>query len=128
KFARIIHRNTPLPTSQSDVFYTYQDRQPRVEIDIYQGEQEDTRRNHRVGRFMIEGLAPVPAGNQLVVQFDLNLDGILHVTAREKATGLQKQVTIENALARFERDEREAAQERLERLWLPEESLAGAAD
>src|SRR5205085_3803769 len=118
KFARIVQRNSPLPTSKSDVFYTAQDRQPKVEIDIYQGESEDVRRNHRVGRFMVEGLAPVPAGNQLVVQFDLNLDGILHVTAREKATGLQKQVTIENALARFERDEREAAQERLQRLWL----------
>ena len=58
------------------------------------------------------------AGNQIVVQFDLNLDGILHVTAREKATGLQKQVRIENALARFEREERAAAQERLQRLWL----------
>src|SRR5438874_8986660 len=117
KFARIIHRNAPLPASRSDVFHTYRDRQTEVEIDIFQGESDDVRRNHRVGRFLVEGLAPVPAGNQILVQFDLNLDGILHVTAREKATGLQKQVTIENALARFEREERAAAQERLQRLW-----------
>jgi molecular chaperone DnaK len=110
-----------LPTSRSDVFHTYHDRQQEVEIDIYQGENEDVRRNHRVGRFLVQGLAPVPAGNQIVVQFDLNLDGILHVTAREKATGLQKQVTIENALARFEREERDAARERLQRLWLGSE-------
>src|SRR5258708_35760311 len=98
KFARIIQRNTPLPASRSDVFHTYRDRQTEVEINVYQGESEDVRRNHRVGRFMIEGLAPVPAGNQVVVQFDLNLDGVLKVKARERATGLQKQVTIENAL------------------------------
>src|SRR5206468_4760923 len=84
---------------------------------------DDVRRNHRVGRFLVQGLAPVPAGNQIVVQFDLNLDGILKVTARERATGLQKQVTIENALARFEREERDAARERLERLWLPDEDF-----
>jgi molecular chaperone DnaK len=66
---------------------------------------------------MIQGLAPVPAGNQLVVQLDLNLDGMLKVSARERATGLQKQVTIDNALARFEAEERDAAQERLDQLW-----------
>ncbi|HKB39762.1 MAG TPA: Hsp70 family protein [Gemmataceae bacterium] len=125
KFARIIQRNTPLPSSRSDVFHTYRDRQTEVEIDVYQGEADDVRRNHRVGRFLVQGLAPVPAGNQIVVQFDLNLDGILKVTARERATGLQKQVTIENALARFEREERDAARERLERLWLPDEDFDG---
>jgi molecular chaperone DnaK len=125
RFARIIERNTPLPTSQSDVFHTYRDRQTEVEIDVYQGESDDVRRNHRIGRFLVQGLAPVPAGNQILVQFDLDLNGILKVTSREKATGLQKQVTMENALARFERDEREAARERLQRLWLPEEGLGG---
>jgi molecular chaperone DnaK len=70
---------------------------------------------------MVQGLAAVAAGNPIVVQLDLNLDGMLKVSARERATGLQKQVVIENALARFERDERDAARERLERLWaLPE--------
>jgi molecular chaperone DnaK len=117
RFAPILHRNTPLPASRSEVFQTVYDRQREVEIDIYQGESEDIRRNHRVGKFMIQGLAPVPAGNQLVVQLDLNLDGMLKVSAREKATGLQKQVTIENALSRYELEERDAARERLDRLW-----------
>jgi molecular chaperone DnaK len=62
-------------------------------------------------------LANVPAGNQLVVQCDLNLDGMLKVTAKEKATGLNKQITIENALARFEGSELAEARERLDRLW-----------
>jgi molecular chaperone DnaK len=117
RFAPIIHRNTPLPASRSEVFSTVYDRQPGVEIDVYQGEHEDVRHNHPVGKFRIEGLAPVSAGNQIVVQLDLNLDGMLKVSAREKATGLQKQITIENALARYEREERDAARERLEELW-----------
>jgi molecular chaperone DnaK len=88
-----------------------------VDIDVYQGENEDVRLNHRIGRFLIQGLAPVPAGNQLVVQLDLNLDGMLKVSARERATGLQKEIVIENALARFEREERDAARQRLQHLW-----------
>src|SRR5262249_57439995 len=117
RFAPILHRNTPLPASRSEVFQTVYDRQREVEIDIYQGESEDIRQNHRVGKFMIQGLAPVPAGNQLVVQLDLNLDGMLKVSARERATGLQKQITIENALAQYEREERDSARERLDQLW-----------
>ena len=95
-----------LPASRSEVFHTYRDRQKEVEIDVYQGESDDVRRNPRVGKFMIQGLAPVEAGNPIVVQLDLNLDGMLKVSARERATGLQKQVVIENALAQFEADER----------------------
>jgi molecular chaperone DnaK len=117
RFAPIIRRNTPLPASRSEVFFTVVDNQPEVEVRVYQGESDDVRNNHRVGTFRIQGLARVPAGNQLVVQLDLNLDGILKVTARERATGLQKAITIENALAEFERDERAAARERLESLW-----------
>ncbi len=67
---------------------------------------------------MIQGLAPVEAGNPILVQLDLNLDGMLKVSARERATGLQKQVVIENALAQFERDERDEARDRLDRLWV----------
>jgi molecular chaperone DnaK len=119
RFAPIITRNTPLPVVRSEVFCTVADNQPRVEIDVYQGESSDVRRNHRVGKFFIEGLARVPAGNQLVVELNLNLDGVLKVSAREKTTGLVKQITIENAIARFAVEERQAAQQRLERLWGP---------
>ena len=116
-FAPIIPRNTPLPASQSEVFYTHRDDQTEVEIDVYQGEEEDVRRNHRVGRFLVENLSEVPAGNPIVVQLDLTLDGVLRVSARERLTGLQKQVTIQNALARFRREEKDLAQQRLNRLW-----------
>jgi molecular chaperone DnaK len=117
RFAPILHRNTPLPASRSEVFNTVHDNQREVEIDVYQGESDDVRHNHRVGRFMIQGLAKVPAGNQLVVQLDLNLDGMLKVSAREKATAVQKQVTIENPFATYQREERAVAQQRLDRLW-----------
>jgi molecular chaperone DnaK len=117
RFAPIVRRNSPLPAKQSEVFCTVGDSQPSVEIDVYQGESDDVRRNHRVGKFLIEGLARVPAGNQIVVQLDLTLDGTLKVSAREKATGLVKQVVIDNALARFAVEERDAAAERINRLW-----------
>jgi len=117
RFAPIIHRNTPLPASRSEVFHTVYDRQSEVEIDVYQGEAPDIRQNYPVGKFRIQGLAPVPAGNPLVVQLDLNLDGMLKVSARERATGLQKQVTIDNALARYESQERDVARQRLAQLW-----------
>jgi molecular chaperone DnaK len=103
------------------------DNQRQVEIEVYQGEDPDPRRNHRIGRFRIEGLAPVPAGNPLVVQLDLNLDGMLKVSAREKATGLQKQITIDNALARYEAEEHDAARERLDQLWDVADPSAEAA-
>jgi len=127
QFAPILHRNTALPASRSELFHTVSDHQEMVEIDVYQGDSQDVRHNHQVGNFIVEGLAPVPAGNQILVQLDLNLDGMLKVSARERATGLQKQVTIDNALARYEREERAGAQERLERLWLapPDESADG---
>jgi molecular chaperone DnaK len=127
RFAPIIRRNTPLPASRSEVFSTVYDRQPEVEIDVYQGENDDVRHNHGIGKFRIQGLAPVPAGNQLVVQLDLNLDGMLKVSARERATGLHKQITIENALAHYESEERDVARGRLEQLWgaAAEEDLEG---
>jgi molecular chaperone DnaK len=93
------------------------EHQPAVDIRVFQGENRDVRLNHRIGDFKIEGLGKFPAGNEIVVQFDLNLDGMLKVTAREKATGLNKQVTIENALSEFVRDERDDARARLNELW-----------
>jgi molecular chaperone DnaK len=126
-FAPILHRNAALPASRSEVFTTVYDEQEQVEIDVYQGEHEDVRHNHRVGKFMIGGLAKVPAGNQLIVQLDLNLDGMLKVNAKEKATGLQKSITIENALTRFEREEFDLARNRLEQMW-DDESPAEAEE
>jgi len=128
KFAAILRRNTPLPASSSEAFCTVRDHQPSVEIDVFQGESDDVRQNHRIGKFLIEGLAKAPAGNQIVVQLDLTLDGILKVSAREKSTGLVKQITIDNALARYALAERAGAQARLERMWSDLDALIPKED
>jgi molecular chaperone DnaK len=116
-YSRILHRNTPLPASRSEAFETLHDEQEAVEIEVFQGENDDLRFNHRIGQFRIEGLAKVPAGNLVTVQFDLSLDGILKATAREKATGLSKHVTIEGALKPFNAEQVRAAQDRISDLW-----------
>lgn len=116
-FSRIITRNTSLPASRSEAYQTAVDNQKTVEIEVYQGEDENARANILVGEFTVEGLASVPAGNEVLVHMNLSLDGILQVTATEKHTGLQRQVRIENAMARFQRDNRDQARERLAALF-----------
>ena len=106
KFVPVIHRNTPLPATRSEMFTTAYDRQEEVRISIYQGENEDVRHNQFIGEFLLEGLSEVDAGNEILVRFGLDLNGILKVTAEEHATGLQKQLTVENAVSRFRRQSR----------------------
>jgi molecular chaperone DnaK len=114
KFAPIIERNTPLPAARTEIFSTVADGQKAADIRVFQGEDEDTRHNAPVGEFLIEGLADVSAGNQIVVRLDLDLNGILKVTATERATGLARQVTIDNAMERFRKRHRTDAVDRLE--------------
>ncbi len=104
KFSPVIHRNTPLPATRSEMFSTAYDQQKEVMISIYQGEDKDVRGNQFIGEFLLEGLCEVDAGNEILVRFALDLNGILKVTAEEHDTGLQKQLTVENAVSRFRRD------------------------
>lgn len=117
RFSAIIDRNTALPASRSEVYFTAIDNQEEVEIDVYQGENPDVRDNHRVGRFLVQGLARVPSGNQIIVSFDLNLDGMLKVSAREKTTGLVKQVTLAGALQSHSAEGRALSRRRVEEAW-----------
>ena len=117
RFIAIVPRNTPLPANRSEQFHTMADGQDKVEIEVFQGEDPDVRNNHSIGKFMVEGLIPGPAGNPVLVQLNLTLDGMLKVSAKEKATGLTKQITIDNALARFDREEGVAARDRIDRMW-----------
>lgn len=105
-FVPIIERNTPLPASRSDLFGTVVDEQEQALITVFQGENRDVRHNEPVGEFRIEGLADVRRGNEILVRFDLDLDGILKVTARERATGLEKRLTIDNPVSRFRKRDR----------------------
>ena len=116
-FAPIIERNTPLPTTRTEIFSTVVDSQKGAEIRVFQGENEDTRYNTLVGEFKIEGLADVNAGNQIVVRLDLDISGILKVTATERITGLARRVTIDNAMERFRKQQRTDAVDRLEAIF-----------
>ncbi|MEI8373957.1 MAG: Hsp70 family protein [Planctomycetota bacterium] len=104
KFSPVIHRNTPLPATRSEMFTTAHDGQKAAMISVYQGENEDVQLNQFIGEFLLEGLASINAGNEILVRFALDLNGILKVTALEHDTGLQKQLTVENAVSRFRRD------------------------
>ena len=116
-FVPLIRKNTPIPVSKSEVFYTLQDDQDRVEVTVYQGEDPDALNNIDIGRFKVEGLSRVPAGNPIVISLSLDLNGILEVTAREKKSGLQRSITIGNAIARFEQDKLDAARSRVQSLF-----------
>ncbi len=92
---KLIERNTTIPTRKSEIFSTAEDNQSAVEVHVLQGERELARDNKSLGRFHLEGIAPAPRGlPQIEVTFDIDANGILHVTARDKATGREQQVTI----------------------------------
>jgi molecular chaperone DnaK len=92
---RLIERNTTIPTRKSEVFSTAEDSQPAVEIHVLQGERELARDNKSLGHFRLEGIAPAPRGiPQIEVTFDIDANGILSVTARDKATGREQKITI----------------------------------
>jgi molecular chaperone DnaK len=93
-FSPVIKRNTPLPVNKSERFYTLVDGQQAVDVRIYQGEESLAERNMFVGNFVVEGLEAVPAGNELILNLNLDLNGILKVTAEEKCTGLSKTVRM----------------------------------
>lgn len=94
----LINRNTTIPTSKSEVFSTASDNQPQVEIHVLQGEREFARDNKSLGRFILDGIAPAPRGvPQIEVTFNLDANGILNVTAKDKGTGKEQSITIQNS-------------------------------
>ncbi|HSH49222.1 MAG TPA: Hsp70 family protein [Halomonas sp.] len=115
-FIPLIRKNTPIPVTKSEAFYTFDDGQTTIDVFVYQGEDPDALNNTEIGSFRIEGLSDVPAGNVIITTFSLDVNGILHVTSREKRTGLEKHITIDNATARFEQEELSDARQRLSSL------------
>ena len=113
----IIHRNTPLPVTRTDKYYTAYPYQTAVQVEIYQGEDEDALKNILVGDFRVEGLRPMEALNEVLCRMSLDVDGILHVTAIEKETGKSKHITIARALQAKSPSEIAAARERLKTLY-----------
>jgi molecular chaperone DnaK len=95
---KLIDRNSTIPTSKSETFSTAADNQPQVEIHVLQGEREMASDNKSLGRFTLDGIAPAPRGvPQIEVTFDLDANGILNVTARDKGTGKEQKITISDS-------------------------------
>lgn len=95
---KLIERNTTIPTSKSETFSTAADNQPQVEIHVVQGEREMVADNKSLGRFVLDGIPPSPRGiPQIEVTFNLDANGILNVTAKDKGSGKEQSITIQNS-------------------------------
>ncbi len=95
---KLIERNTTIPSSKSEIFSTAADNQPQVEIHVTQGEREMIADNKSLGRFTLDGIAPAPRGTpQIEVTFNIDANGILNVVAKDKGTGKEQSITIQNS-------------------------------
>ncbi len=113
----LIKKNSPIPVKKSDVFYTMHDNQKKVKVEVYQGESTVPNENILIGEFMITGLSNKPAGNEIIDTFELDKDGILHVTAIEKCTGKSKKIEIDNAMAKLDKEDMDKARDKIGELF-----------
>ena len=113
----LIKKNSPIPVKKSEVFYTMHDNQKQVKVEVYQGESTVPNENILIGEFMITGLSNKPAGNEIIDTFELDKDGILHVTAIEKCTGKSKKIEIDNAMAKLDKEDMDKARDKIGELF-----------
>jgi molecular chaperone DnaK len=121
-YVPIIPKNTAIPVRKSEVFFTIMDNQTTVEVRVFQGENADALENIQLGEFRVEGLSKAPAGNPIIVDLALDRDGILHVSATEKNTGLERRITIDKAMSRYDKNKLDDARQRITDLFDDEDA------
>src|SRR2546430_5090953 len=135
-FTRLIERNTTIPIQKSQVFSTASDNQPSVEINVLQGEREFAKDNRSLGSFILDGIPPAPRGvPQIEVMFDIDVNGIVNVSAKDKGTGREQKITIvassglsKDQIDRMVKDaESHAAEDRRRKEEVEERNLADSA-
>jgi molecular chaperone DnaK (HSP70) len=126
-YVPIIAKNTAIPVRKSEVFFTVVDDQKTVQVRVFQGENADALENIQLGEFRVEGLSEAPAGNPIIIDLALDRDGILHVSATEKITGLERRITIDKAMSRYDKNKLDDARQRITNLFDDEEEDAGGA-
>lgn len=125
---KLIERNSTIPTSKSEVFSTASDNQPQVEIHVLQGEREMSADNKSLGKFILDGIAPAPRGvPQIEVTFNLDANGILNVSAKDKGTGKEQSITIQNS-GNLNKEDIEKAQKEAEAHAEEDKQKRAAAD
>lgn len=127
-FSPIIRRNSPLPARYESAYSTLHDDQKAAEIHVLQGERAEVHRNRSIGKFRLDLESGGGDRSKIVVRFDLTLDGTLKVTATQPATGLSKDLIIDNALSQFQADERDRAEARLGAMFDASEELIDEED
>jgi molecular chaperone DnaK (HSP70) len=118
----IIAKNTAIPVRKSEVFFTVAEHQKAVQVRIFQGENADALQDIQLGEFCVEGLSEAPAGNPIIIDLALDRDGILHVSATEKNTGLERRITIDKAIPRYDKNKLDDARRRITDLFDDEDA------
>jgi molecular chaperone DnaK len=127
-FSPIIRRNSPLPATYEEVYARTHPEQEKAEIHVLQGESSDVSRNRSIGRFMLDLETGSNISDEILVRFDLTLDGILKVTATQSATGKNQNLIIDNALSEFQGQDREQVEARLGAIFDSSEEILDDGD